>query len=67
MPSMPAKGFGQADTFTWFEQSLWLSLNRSLLRPQGVDQAVSHLGRLHSKAHQPTDAFGETHKLPAWG
>jgi hypothetical protein len=56
--------FRQADPFTWFEQALGLRLNTILLRPQGFDQAVGRLGRLHPKTHQPADALGRTDRRP---
>ena len=52
--------FGQAYALTGFEQALGLGLDRCLLRAQGVNQTVCHLGRLYPKADQPANAFGRT-------
>lgn len=66
---MPAgeRRFGQAHALARFEESRRLGLNRRLLRPQGLDQRVGHLGRLYPEADDPTDAFDRTDRRPTWG
>lgn len=56
---------GQPDLFTRGEQRLGIRLHSSFCCSQGVDQAVMHLGGVHSKAHQAADAPGRANRGPA--